>query len=143
MGISAKLAADLLAIAIHWSGLPPIPAEQLPFLEPMSTEEITLTQCPYVLTACDGVVSLYDHENYVIIYRDTLDMDTVEDRSFIVHEMVHVLQHRAGLVPKPLTCIDVVRIEKQAYHVQNAYLRSEGSWLRVGLDDKSTHCKNE
>jgi len=141
MTISAKLAADLLAAAIHWSGLPSMPVDQLPFFEPMSATEITITQCPYVLTECEGIVSLYDHENYLIVYLDTLDMNSVEDRSFIMHEMVHVLQHHAHLVPTPLTCIDVERIEKQAYRAQNAYLRSEGSYLHVGLSDKSTKCQ--
>jgi hypothetical protein len=143
MGISAKVAADLLAMAIRFSGLPGMPAEQLPFFEPMTQAQIEITQCRYVVEKCEGVISLYDHYDYKIIYLDTLDPDDPEDNSFLVHEMVHVLQYKAGLVPSPLTCKDIVRLEKQAYAAQNAYLRYEGSTSRWGQSESLVSCQSK
>ena len=143
MGISSELAAKLLAMAIRFSGLPDMPADQLPFFVPMPAGEIEITQCRYIRTACEGTVALYDHENYRIIILDTLDPNDPEDNSVIVHEMVHVLQYRNNRVPHPMTCKDVTRLENQAYSAQNAYLRFEGSSSRWGQSATSTTCQDK
>lgn len=142
MSISAKLAADLLAMAIRFSGLPGMPADQLPFFEPMTTAQLGMQVCPYVMTKCDGIVSAYNHEDYVVIYLDTLNVEDVVDSSFLVHELVHVLQHHAHIVPKPLTCEALKRMEIQAYSAQNAYLKHMGSSLRYGRTAESTTCES-
>jgi hypothetical protein len=143
MSISAKLAAELLAMAIRFSGLQGMPPEQLPFFEPMTAAQLEITQCRYVATGCDGLVAVYDHENYTIIYLDTFDENDPEDNSFIVHEMVHVLQYRDNRVPHPMTCRDISRLENQAYSAQNAYLRYMGSSSRWGRSESSTTCQGK
>jgi hypothetical protein len=130
-------------MAIRFSGLPGMPAEELPFFMPLSNIEMRAEVCPYVLTKCDGIVSAYDHENYVIHYLDTFDTRSIEDNSFLVHELVHVLQHRAHLVPKPLTCEAVKRIEIQAYAAQNAYLKYWGSEMRQGRSAETITCEDQ
>jgi Domain of unknown function (DUF4157) len=141
VGVSEKLIADLLAMAIRFSNLPGMPTEQLPFFEPLTTAQLEIQVCPYILTACEGIVAAYDHENYVVLYLDTFDPENPEDNSFIVHELVHVLQHHSHIVPKPLTCYDIKILEMQAYATQNAYLRYMGSSSRYGRSESSSACE--
>lgn len=79
-----------------------------------------------------GLMAAYLVDTRRIIYRDDLNLDNDIDNSFIVHEFVHALQDHAQRRPLFDTCADTLAAERQAYAVQQAYLRSRGKMLRVG-----------
>jgi hypothetical protein len=79
-----------------------------------------------------GLVAAYLLEERRIVYRDDLNLDNDIDNSFLVHEFVHALQDKARGGRLFETCADVIAAERQAYAVQQLYLRSRGQMLRVG-----------
>ncbi|HJV28438.1 MAG TPA: hypothetical protein VJ673_22360 [Aromatoleum sp.] len=83
-------------------------------------------------TGQQGLVAAYIVEQGRIVYRDDLSLDNDIDNSFLVHEFVHALQDGASSGHPFDTCADVMAAERQAYAVQQAYLRSRGQMLRVG-----------
>lgn len=79
-----------------------------------------------------GLVAAYLIEQRRIVYRDDLDLQNDADNSFIVHEFVHALQDRATGGRQFVGCAGALAAERQAYAVQQRYLRSRGQMLRVG-----------
>ena len=75
-------------------------------------------------------------------YRDDLDIENTDDSSFIVHEYVHALQY--AHIEEPFKdCYAVFRAESQAYKIQSAFLRKNGSNRFVGVVLKFMSCKND
>ena len=79
-----------------------------------------------------GLMAAYLLEERRIVYRDDLNLDNDADNSFLVHEFVHALQDHARRGRVFDTCADVLAAERQAYAVQQKYLRSRGQLLQVG-----------
>lgn len=79
-----------------------------------------------------GLQAAYIIEQRRIVYRDDLDLRNDADNSFIVHEFVHALQDAAHDGRMFSSCAGVIAAERQAYAVQQKYLRSRGQMLRVG-----------
>lgn len=79
-----------------------------------------------------GLMAAYMLDQHKIVYRDDLDLNNDADNSFIVHELVHALQaHHFG--PRIFdSCQSALASERQAYRVQQQYLKSRGQLLQVG-----------
>lgn len=83
--------------------------------------------CPDRPAGCVSLAAAYSIETGVIYYRDSFSLDKLLHRSYIVHEMVHFLQHLALGDRVNESCQQIFRLEREAYGVQAAYLRRHGS----------------
>ena len=70
-------------------------------------------------------VAYYDHESASIFFDESLNLDdSITAKSFVVHEMVHYLQHQAGkMTEMPMPCKERIALEREAYITQQKYLR--------------------
>ena len=132
MIISLDTIAFLLSLAIKFTGLPGIPVDQLPPMVPVSAAELTSIVCPEDAKDCRGMIAMFDDDSYRIIYLNTLDTENSADNSFILHEIVHVLQYKAKGKAIYANCRALVETERQAYKAQNEYLKREGVFMQVG-----------
>ncbi|MFZ4553372.1 MAG: hypothetical protein EBS54_05315 [Betaproteobacteria bacterium] len=130
--VSADLIAYLLPLAAKLSGYPVIDAAQLPPIRSLPAAEISREICPGDASGCNGMVAIFDTDRYQILIRDNLDLDNPADNSFLLHELVHVLQFKAKGDDIFADCPTTMRTETEAYRVQNTYLGLEGQFLRVG-----------
>ncbi|NBU59367.1 MAG: hypothetical protein EBS23_06305 [Betaproteobacteria bacterium] len=130
--VSADLIAYLLPLAAKLSGYPIIPIADLPPIRQLPVAEISREICPDDAKGCEGMVAIFDTERYQILIRDNLDLDNPSDNSFLLHEFVHVLQHKAKGDEIFIDCPTTMKTETEAYRVQNVYLGMEGQFMRVG-----------
>ena len=126
------LMAYLLGAATSFSGYPSIPVHEAPPVVQLSPAELNRTVCPDDLGSCRSIVAVFETDDYVIYLRDDLDLDNPADNSFLVHELVHVLQYRQQGDAIFADCERTLRTETEAYRAQNRYLKREGQFLRVG-----------
>ena len=138
--INTELLAYLLAAAVKCSGLPGLPVERLPPIEIVSAEVISSEVCPDDKEGCGNLAAIFDTEHYVILVRDTLDMEKALDNSFLLHELVHVLQWTSRGPDIFKDCVASMRTEAEAYRAQNAYLKREGQFARFGEVLRFTTC---
>jgi hypothetical protein len=139
--MDASLIAFLLELAVKFTGLPAVPAEQLPPLRAVSRSEMRAIACGEAPAGCGQIVALFDADRYGIFYLDTLDLQDAQDNSFLLHEIVHVLQYRhSGSAAMYASCEALLATEAQAYRAQNAYLRREGRLMQVGAALQATTC---
>ncbi len=143
MTVSAQLMAKLLAAAVRFSGLPAIDVADLPPMEPVSAATLSQKVCPDAPERCTTVAAVFDTENYRIYLRDTLNLNDAMDNSFVVHELVHVLQFRSHGHDNIASCRKVVDSEQQAYFVQNNYLGEEGIDWREGFLVRFMRCPDD
>jgi len=130
--VPADLIAYLLPLAARLSGYPVIPQQDLPPIRQLPVAEISREICPEDASHCEGMVAIFDSDRYQILIRDSLDLDNPSDNSFLLHELVHVLQYKAKGDAIFADCPTTMRTETEAYRVQNRYLGQEGQFLRVG-----------
>lgn len=130
--LDPPLLAQLLAAAIRLSGHTPIPVEDLPSIQWLPAADIRSQACPTAPQTCTNMVALFDHTRRRILLSDDLDVRQPRDRSFIVHELVHVLEQRHRGARYHDTCDETLRSERTAYRVQNAYLAEHGEAERFG-----------
>ena len=133
MNLSAELLARLLAAAIRYSSLPAIDPADLPPIEQVSAAALAEKVCPDEPGRCTAMAALFDAEDYRIYLRDSLDLSDPMDNGFIVHELVHVLQHRKYGHDYFDDCRRRIDSERQAYFVQNNYLGEQGIDWREGF----------
>lgn len=131
---SYEVLVRLLAAAIEFSGLPPIHVSELPPVIAVSREDLTKNVCAANPGRCMSLVAAFDTKGYRILISDALDLNDPSDNSFLVHEMVHVLQLKQTGTEKFTSCRAVVASEHEAYGAQNRYLVANG---RVGLQGSS------
>ncbi len=143
MNVGAELLARLLAAAIRYSGLPAVDLADLPPIEPVSATVLSEKVCPDSPERCTTVAALFDTENYRIYLRDTLKVDEPMDNSFIVHELVHVLQFRKFGDANFGSCRKRIASEQQASYGQNNYLGEEGIDWREGFLVRFMRCPDE
>lgn len=129
---------DLLRWAGKLTGL--APPEGLPRLTALPERELARQVCPEEPQHCRTLIAVYDTDRREIFYRDTLDLRDETDQSFIVHELVHFLQHRRDGDDLFADCTRVMAAEAQAYAAQNRYLTHFRQWRRVGEMLRFTHC---
>lgn len=125
-----ELLAVLLSAAISLSGLPPISADELPAIVRVSHEEMKREVCPRDPASCNGIAAIFEPERQRILIDVALNLDLTDDNSFVVHELVHVLQFRQYGSLMYANCAASMNTEAQAYQVQNAYLKREGRLIR-------------
>lgn len=122
MDPSYELLIQLLAAAVQFSGLPPIHVSELPPVIVMPREELNRTVCAAQPVRCTGLMAALDTNGYRILVDDRLDLNDPTDNSFLVHEMVHVLQMKHSGSSRFTSCRSVIASEREAYDVQNRYL---------------------
>lgn len=133
-----ELLDDLLRWAVKLSGLPVPPS--LPPLTALPQDELARRVCPDEPRHCRTLIAVYDTDRSEILYRDTLDLRDETDQSFIVHELIHHLQHRRDGDALFADCPRVMQAEAEAYAAQNRYLAHFKQWRRVGEILRFTHC---
>jgi hypothetical protein len=138
--LDASLIAYLLQAAVSNSGLPAVPVESLPPIRAVSRDTIAKEICPARPTECQGIVAVFDTDGYRILYSDELDAENAADNSFLIHELVHVLQFKSNGAKIFATCEAAMKTETEAYRAQNAYLKKEGQFLRFGETLAFTTC---
>lgn len=130
--MDSSLIAFLLMAAVRITGLPAVPVEELPLFVPLSSQELQRQVCPDAGNGCRGIVAYFDTLHYRILYSDSLDLDEPLDHSYLLHEIVHVLQHRQFGNAMYADCHALLQTEGQAYRAQNIYLRAAGQMAYVG-----------
>ena len=130
--ISQELITYLMTIAVRLSGFPAIPTEEYPLVKMLTQNEIIQFQCPEEPSACQNMVAFYEPEKNTIFLRDSLNLKITVDNSFLLHEMVHVLQHKSMGQDVFKDCANTLQSERQAYRVQNTYLVGSGLSDRFG-----------
>lgn len=100
-----------------------------PALVAMTPESLAAAVCPENPEECTTIAAAYSLKTGRILYRASFDLDDSLHRSFIVHEMVHFLQHLEQKEQATETCRQIVRNEREAYRVQARYLRRYGNTL--------------
>ena len=138
--MDSSLITFLLAVAIRMTGLPAVPESELPPFVPLSPEELERQICPDAGNGCKGIAAYFDVLHYRILYRDTLDLDEPLDHSYLLHEIVHVLQHRQVGNAMYADCWAMLQSEGQAYRAQNSYLRMSGQLAYVGGRLRDASC---
>ena len=120
------------AAAIRFTGLPAMDLSHLPDIVAMSSEQITAQICPEKPSSCQTLIALYEPTKRRILYRNSLNMKLVKDQSFILHELVHVLQYALHGDAVFGSCKATMESEGQAYRAQDRYLGEKGEEYRVG-----------
>lgn len=143
MTLDRELLADLLAAAIRISQLPGIPVEALPPVTPVTAQVLVDKVCPEQPERCRNMAALFDTEAYEIYVRKPVDLRNPITLSFIVHEMVHVLQFKQGGHGQFESCQAVLASEQQAYKTQNVFLYENGSDWREGFSLRFMTCPPE
>jgi hypothetical protein len=138
--LDSSLVAFLLQAAVSHSGFPAIPVESLPPIRAVTRNVIATEICPKKPEECQGIVAVFDTEGYRILYSEELDAENAADNSFLIHELVHVLQHKVNGDKIFATCEAAMKTETEAYRAQNAYLKKEGQFLRFGESLAFTTC---
>lgn len=133
-----ELMQDLLRWAGKLTGLDPPAA--LPTLTALPDTELARRVCPDEPRHCRTLIAVYDTERTEILYRNTLDLRDETDQSYLVHELVHYLQHRRDGDALFADCPRVMQAESEAYAAQNRYLAHFKQWRRVGEILRFTHC---
>jgi len=98
---------------------------------------VTLPQAALAARACDGTCR--PRGAYIpgegVLLLNTLDIDgSPEDRSVLLHELVHYLQDRYGRFAKEPTCDRYADRELEAYYVQDEYLARYNTGLGHAAD---------
>lgn len=130
----ALLLQALLAAAVRLSGLPALPVDApAPVLVELPAAELRRQACPERPRACMHLIAWHDAAAGRVLLSDQLDwrMRPV-DRSFVLHELVHVLQARRPGSPRDDDCARALDDERLAYRVQNTWLDEQGRTERFG-----------
>ncbi len=138
--LDPSLILFLLQAAVSNSGYPTIAVESLPPIRAVSRDTIAKEICPTKPADCQGMVAVFDTDGYRILYSDELDAENAADNSFLLHELVHVLQFKANGEKIFATCEAAMKTETEAYRAQNKYLKKEGQFLRFGETLAFTTC---
>jgi hypothetical protein len=128
----STLLAYLLSAAASLSGYPAVELEEVPPIVRMPAVDMRREVCGEGQASCANMAAVFDTDGRRIILREDLDLESPGDNSFLVHELVHVLQHRLRGDRIFAGCHETLRTEREAYAVQNRYLKREGQFLRFG-----------
>ena len=121
--MSADVISALMSWAVLLSGYPA--PDYLPVVEYKSHEWFMKEAC--YGGPCD-VIGWYRDTNIIYLDVKLKDDESAYVASLVVHELVHVLQHRSGKFPNSRKdCKQHYEREREAFSVQNSYLARVGS----------------
>jgi len=143
MDPSYELLTQLLAAAISLSGLPAIHVSELPPVVMLPRRVLNETVCSSAPVRCSGLIAAFDTQRYRIVVDEKLDFGDPDDDSFLVHELVHVLQFKQSGSVGFTSCNAILDSERQAYAAQDRYLREHGRQAQYGINLRFTHCPAE
>jgi hypothetical protein len=143
MDPSHELLTQLLAAAIRLSGLPAIHVSELPPVIMLSRPALNETVCASAPVRCSGLIAAFDTQRYRIVIDEKLDFGDPDDDSFLLHELVHVLQFKQSGSTGFTSCAAVVESERQAYTAQDRYLRENGRPGHHGSKLRYSRCPPE
>lgn len=126
--VTHELLAFLVAAAAHFSGYPAIVVDALPGVRYLKEDDLAAQVCPRDPEHCQGIAALFETDSYEILIRNDFDLDNTADNSFLLHELVHVLQWKARGDAIFEDCSTALRTEIEAYRAQNAYLKREANF---------------
>ncbi|MCM2277778.1 MAG: hypothetical protein NDJ89_06850 [Oligoflexia bacterium] len=132
MSLSPELFAFLLEMATSLSGYPALKPDRIPTVIALPEKAIIEEVCPTDPQNCRGLAAFFHTETRRIVYRDTFDMENDTDNSFLVHELVHALQFEVRGSALFETCPAAREAEREAYEIQNRYLKRQGQFARFG-----------
>jgi hypothetical protein len=119
-------------------------ADELPRFIPMTQVALEKKMCPDVKTDCTKLVAVFDHDSYLVYYAsDQIDVKSFEDRSYLLHEIVHVLQERYNGIGMFSTCANLHIAEVEAYEAQNDYLKYIHSKRRMVGYTAAATCRKD
>ncbi|HDZ16247.1 MAG TPA: hypothetical protein ENI26_02860 [Methylophaga aminisulfidivorans] len=111
--------ASLLILASNFSQYEPVSSS--PILTPQSHQQLITTLCQG--KECNAL-AYYDDKSQTIFYDERLKASSTIAQGFIVHELVHFLQHQHSVVPDNASCEERISLEREAYQVQQRFLHS-------------------
>jgi hypothetical protein len=136
----AALREELVSAAVEFSERPR-PRTPIPATLALPAAAFAREVCRDANIPCDNVMAAYDPAHLRVLYRAELDLTKVWERSFVVHELVHWLQHQAQAdTQADPDCKTYRAAEREAYTVQNRYLRHHQSGRRAGTMLNMLHC---
>lgn len=137
---STELLSRLLAAAIQFSGLPAIGVDALPPVEVLDRDAFYAQVCPSRPARCTAIMAAFDTQRYRILIRDSLDLERPAENSFLVHELVHVLQYKKDGSTRFMSCEAVLESERGAFDAQNLYMAANGVMQKAGFGLRYMHC---
>ena len=138
--MAEALREELVLAAVEFSERPR-PRTPIPETLALSAAAFSREVCRDPNIPCDNVMAAYDPVRVRVLYRAELDITKVWERSFVVHELVHWLQHQAQPdTQADADCKTYRAAEREAYTVQNRYLRHHQSGRRAGTMINMLHC---
>jgi hypothetical protein len=140
MSLSTELLSTLLTAAVQFSGLPAIDVSELPPVDVVSVEAFFKAVCPLKPGRCIAMVAAFDTQRYRILIRESLNMDDPAENSFLVHELVHVLQYKMDGSTRFMSCDAVLASEREAFETQNRYMNSLGLVRQEGIAVRYMKC---
>lgn len=140
MALSIDLMNSLLAAAAQFSGLPSIDVHDLPPVEVVSDNQFSQMVCPLKPWRCRAMIAAFDTQRYRIVVRESLNLDDPGDNSFLVHELVHVLQYKKDGSTRFMSCEGVIASEQEAFDAQNRYMKSAGLVRQEGIALRFMKC---
>jgi hypothetical protein len=143
MDPSYELLSALLFAAIRLTGLPAIHVSELPPVILLPRNELNKTVCAAAPVRCAGLAAAFDTQAYRIVVDDKLDFSDPDDASFLLHEIVHVLQFKNAGITGFTSCTAVLDSEEQAYSAQNAYLREHNRPAYQGAMLRYSRCRRQ
>lgn len=127
----AQTVAGLLKLAAMLGGFPDPAGRPVPAIVPLPVIALKARACPAAADRCGDIAALYDRPGHRILIRADLDGGGPVGQSFLVHELVHVLQGwQRGRDAE--SCAQGLADERQAYAVQNRFLAGAGRPERFG-----------
>lgn len=83
---------------------------------------------------------VYVHEAARALIADGSDPKSVLAASIVVHELTHYLQAvNRGFAR--YGCAEAIKLEREAYNVQNAYIVAYGRYVQVGISMQNSGCE--
>lgn len=100
----------------------------------LTDSELSKQICPDDPENCHGLAAVYDTNTKSIYIREDVNPDlSMINISFLLHEMVHALQHEFRSEDDMFgNCQKLYNTEKEAYAAQDDFLKSEGQFFRAG-----------
>ena len=137
----AKSTYGLLRWAARLTGRELPAGTKPPPLVALPLRQLNKRVCPNQPTDCASVVAAYGIEDGVILHSDKLNMIDPIDRSFLLHELVHFLQHQEEGEQVVRSCESILRWERHAYVAQSRYLSKSGHPFPIDEMMKLTYCR--